>query len=87
MHELGVLYQALKTVEKVAEKNNIARIKHLSLELGQESDCLGEFLEKLFPVAAAEFPFAPFLVIGFAVSLLFGKEIIEWYLSLLGISI
>ena len=36
---------------------------------------------------AAEFPFAPFLVIGFAVSLLFGKEIIEWYLSLLGISI
>ena len=32
-----------------------------------------------------EFPFAPFLVIGFGISLLFGTEIIEWYLSLLGL--
>lgn len=32
-----------------------------------------------------EFPFAPFLVIGFSVALLFGAQIINWYLSLLGI--
>ncbi len=31
-----------------------------------------------------EFPFAPFLVAGFAISLLFGTEIIDIYLSLLG---
>ena len=31
-----------------------------------------------------EFPFAPFLVIGFSVSMLFGAQIINWYLSLLG---
>lgn len=29
-----------------------------------------------------EFPFAPFLVFGFTIALLFGNEIINWYLSL-----
>ena len=32
-----------------------------------------------------EFPFAPFLVIGFGISMLFGSGIIGWYLSLFGI--
>ena len=31
-----------------------------------------------------EFPFAPFLVVGFSIALLFGEPIIGWYLSLLG---
>jgi len=31
-----------------------------------------------------EFPFAPFLVFGFTVALLFGERIIGWYLSFLG---
>lgn len=32
-----------------------------------------------------QFPFAPFLTVGFAVSMLFGTQIIGWYLSLLGL--
>lgn len=32
-----------------------------------------------------EFPFAPFLVIGFGVSMLFGAQIIDWYISLFGL--
>jgi len=31
------------------------------------------------------FPFAPFLIIGFSVSLLFGAPILNWYLSLFGL--
>ena len=31
-----------------------------------------------------QFPFAPFLVAGFGVAMLFGTQIIGWYLSLLG---
>jgi leader peptidase (prepilin peptidase)/N-methyltransferase len=31
------------------------------------------------------FPFAPFLVIGFSVAMLFGADIIGWYMSLVGI--
>ena len=32
-----------------------------------------------------QFPFAPFLVVGFGISMLFGAQIISWYLSLLGL--
>ena len=32
-----------------------------------------------------QFPFAPFLVVGFGVSMLFGTQIIGWYLSLIGL--
>lgn len=32
-----------------------------------------------------QFPFAPFLVSGFCVSMLFGPQVIRWYLSLLGL--
>ena len=32
-----------------------------------------------------EFPFAPFLVFGFTISMLFGKQIIDGYLSLFGL--
>ncbi len=32
-----------------------------------------------------EFPFAPFLTVGFTVAMLFGEIIIRWYLSVLGL--
>ena len=32
-----------------------------------------------------QFPFAPFLVFGFSVSMFFGREIIELYLSMIGL--
>ena len=56
MHELGVLRHAVKTVTAIAEKNNINKIKHITLEVGRESDFVPMFLEKLFPVATDGFP-------------------------------
>ena len=56
MHELGVLRHAVKTVTAIAEKNNIKKIKHITLEVGRESDFVPMFLEKLFPVATDGFP-------------------------------
>ncbi len=35
--------------------------------------------------ANMRFPFAPFLVVGFGISMFFGAQIIGWYLSLLGL--
>lgn len=32
-----------------------------------------------------EFPFAPFLTVGFTIAMLFGEKIIRWYLSVMGI--
>ena len=42
-------------------------------------------LSKGKKVENRQFPFAPFLVVGFGASMLFGTQIIGWYLSLLGL--
>ncbi|MBQ3534273.1 MAG: hydrogenase maturation nickel metallochaperone HypA [Clostridia bacterium] len=56
MHELGVLYQALKVVNRVATDNHISHIRHITLEVGDSSGYLPLCFEKLFPVAADGFP-------------------------------
>ena len=56
MHELGVLLQAVKTVNRIAEENRIGKIKYMTLEIGNESGFLPVFFEKLFPVAIEKFP-------------------------------
>ena len=56
MHELGVLLQAVKTVNRIAEENRIEKIRHMTLEIGDESGFLPVFFEKLFPVAIEKFP-------------------------------
>lgn len=56
MHEFGVLYQALKTVSRIAEKNHILQVKHITLEVGEASGYVPLFFEKLFPAASDGFP-------------------------------
>ena len=56
MHELGVLCQIIKKVNRVAEEHNISQIKHITLEVGEASSFVPIFLEKLFPVAVENFP-------------------------------
>ena len=51
MHELGVLRHIVMTVAKAAKENNIGEIKHITLEVGDESSYVPHYLEKLFPVA------------------------------------
>lgn len=56
MHELGVLCHAIKTVDAIAEKNGIEKIKFLTLEIGDESTFVPAFFDKLYPVAIDKFP-------------------------------
>lgn len=56
MHELGILCQVLRVVEKTAAENKIKEVKRITLEVGTESGCVPHFLEKLFPVAIDIFP-------------------------------
>ena len=56
MHELGVLYQAVKTVDRIAREHHIRRVKHITLEVGESSGYVPLFFEKLFPVATDQFP-------------------------------
>jgi len=56
MHELGVLLQAVKTASSAAQKNNITQVKHMTLEVGEDSTFVPVFFEKLWPVAIENFP-------------------------------
>ncbi len=56
MHELGVLRNAVKTVADVAQKNNIDKIKFITLEMGEDSSFVPVFFKKLFPVAVDGLP-------------------------------
>ena len=56
MHELGVLRNAVKTVAGVAEKNNIKRLKFITLEMGEQSSFVPVFFEKLYPAAIDNLP-------------------------------
>lgn len=56
MHELGVLRQVMKTVNKIAEKNRIKQVKFITLEIGTESSYVPRFFERLFPIAADPYP-------------------------------
>lgn len=51
MHELGVLSYAIKTVNGIAEKNGVERVKFITLDVGEESGFVPDYLHKLFPVA------------------------------------
>lgn len=56
MHELGVLRHIVRTVDGIAEKNKIRRVKHITLEVGEESGYVPFYLEKLFPIAVDAHP-------------------------------
>ena len=51
MHELGVLYQIAKTVNRIAEENHIQKVKYIALDVGELSGFVPHYLTKLFPVA------------------------------------
>lgn len=51
MHELGVISYAVKTVDEIAEKNGVEKIKFITLDVGEDSGFVPDYLHKLFPVA------------------------------------
>lgn len=44
MHELGVVKHVIDTVEKVAEENNVSQVACVTLEIGEVSTVLPEYL-------------------------------------------
>ena len=51
MHELGVLLEAVKKVNNIAQQHNIKNVKHITLEVGESSGYVPMYFVKLFPVA------------------------------------
>lgn len=56
MHELGILRHVMETVRNIAGQNDIHRIRHITLEVGEESGCVPYYLTKLFPIAIEQYP-------------------------------
>lgn len=51
MHEIGVLFEVVKTVEKFARKNDVKEIQTLVLQIGELSSMIPKYMEKLYPGA------------------------------------
>ena len=56
MHELGILRNVVGIVEQAAGKNMIAAIKSITLEVGEASDAVPDYLNKLFPLVIEDHP-------------------------------
>lgn len=56
MHEIGVLYEAIKVAERTAEANSLAGIKYLTLSVGELTGYLPIFFEKYFPIITEDRP-------------------------------
>ncbi len=46
MHELGVVFHVIKMVEEVAADNNLTEVESVTLEIGEVSGIIEEYLQK-----------------------------------------
>lgn len=51
MHELGVLLEVVKQVEKIALENEVNQIETLVLQVGELCSMVPKYLTKLYPAA------------------------------------
>lgn len=51
MHELGVMIEVVKTVEKIAEKNALSKIDTLVIQIGELSSIIPRYIEACYPAA------------------------------------
>jgi hydrogenase nickel incorporation protein HypA/HybF len=52
LHELGVVFEVVKTVEKFAMTNQLTIIDTLVLQIGELSSMIPRYIEECFPAAA-----------------------------------
>lgn len=51
MHELGIVFEVVKTVENFARKNELTRIDTLVLQIGELSSVVPKYIEECYPAA------------------------------------
>lgn len=44
MHELGIVFHIVRSVEKIAEENNVEKVKSVTLEIGEVSTVVPSYL-------------------------------------------
>jgi hydrogenase nickel incorporation protein HypA/HybF len=51
MHEIGVLVEVVKSVEKFAKENDVKKIETLVLQIGELSSMIPKYMKDLYPIA------------------------------------
>ena len=51
MHELGIVFHVVKTVEGIARQNNLTKIDAIVLQIGELSTIIPKYIEACFPAA------------------------------------
>lgn len=59
MHELGIVFHIIRTVEDVAQQNKAARIRRVTLQLGEVSGVVESYLQDCWKWAAAKSEILP----------------------------
>lgn len=52
LHELGVVMEVVKVVERFAKENDVEKIETVVLQIGELSSMVPKYVEELYPVAA-----------------------------------
>lgn len=59
MHELGIVFHIIRTVEDVAQQNKVARIRRVTLQLGEVSGVVESYLQDCWKWAATKSEILP----------------------------
>ena len=59
MHELGIVFHIIRTVEDVARQNQVTRIQRVTLQLGEVSGVVESYLQDCWKWAAAKSEILP----------------------------
>lgn len=57
MHELGIVYEVIKIVDKFSVENNITKVQKIVLEIGELSQSIPRFIEECYPAAVNDTPY------------------------------
>jgi hydrogenase nickel incorporation protein HypA/HybF len=54
MHELGIVYEVIKVVDRFVQENQLTKVDKIVLEIGQLSQAIPRFIEQCYPAAVSE---------------------------------
>lgn len=54
MHELGIVYQLMKTVDNIKIEQNVSEIESITLQIGEMTDIVSDFIKEAWKVSAPE---------------------------------
>lgn len=54
MHELGIVYEVIRVVDRYVKDNDVKYVAKIVLEIGQLSQAIPRFIEECYPAAVSD---------------------------------